>query len=178
MSRIADIPPEQQSTEQKKILDDVLRGRGRVTIPFKIWLHSPALATRLEALGTYLVTQSSLKPREVELATLVVARHWRANYVFAAHVRLGRQAGLPDAAMEAIGKDTAPDLPDPRERVIYEIAKAFDQRIVASDELFDRAVKELGRNGLAELLALLGYYSAVGMAMKLHKVPPLDGSEP
>ena len=178
MSRIQEIPPEQQSAEQKKILDDVLRGRGRVTIPFKIWLHSPPLATRIEALGTYLVTQSSLKPREVELATLAVARHWRANYVFAAHVRLGRQAGLPDSVMEAIGKDATPELPDPRERAIYDIAKAFDRRVVASDEVFDRAVKALGRNGLAELLVLLGYYSAVGMAMKLHQVPPIDGSEP
>jgi hypothetical protein len=48
----------------------------------------------------------------------------------------------------------------------------------ASDELFERAVKVLGRNGVAELCALLGYYTAVGMAMKLHQVPIPGGGEP
>ena len=40
-----------------------------------------------------------------------------------------------------------------------------------SDEVFDRAERLLGRNGIAEVLALLGYYSAVAMAVKLHRVP-------
>ncbi|MCC7082240.1 MAG: hypothetical protein IT530_16335 [Burkholderiales bacterium] len=40
-----------------------------------------------------------------------------------------------------------------------------------ADEVFDRAERLLGRNGMAEVLALLGYYSSVAMAVKLHRVP-------
>ena len=40
-----------------------------------------------------------------------------------------------------------------------------------SDEVYDRAAELLGRDGLAEVLVLLGYYSSVAMAMKLHRVP-------
>ena len=40
-----------------------------------------------------------------------------------------------------------------------------------SDEVFDRAERLLGRNGIAEVVALLGYYSSVAMAVKLHRVP-------
>jgi 4-carboxymuconolactone decarboxylase len=40
-----------------------------------------------------------------------------------------------------------------------------------SDEVFDRAERILGRNGIAEVLGLLGYYSSVAMGMKLHRVP-------
>jgi len=178
MSRIQEIPPEKLTAEQKKILDDVQRGRGRVPAPFKIWLHSPALATRIESLGTYLVTQSSLSAKEVELATVVLARHWRANYVLTAHIKMGREAGIPDAVLEAIKNDATPTLTDPRDKAVYEIARGFDQRVNASDELFERAVKVLGRNGVAELIALLGYYTAVGMAMKLHQVPIPGGGEP
>ena len=36
MSRIQEIPPEKLTAEQKQILDDVQRGRGRVPPPFKI----------------------------------------------------------------------------------------------------------------------------------------------
>ena len=39
------------------------------------------------------------------------------------------------------------------------------------DEVFIRAERLLGRNGIAEVLALLGYYSSVAMAVKLHRVP-------
>ena len=37
--------------------------------------------------------------------------------------------------------------------------------------MFNRAEKLLGRNGIAEVLALLGYYTSVSMGMKLHRVP-------
>ena len=40
-----------------------------------------------------------------------------------------------------------------------------------SDEVFIRSEKVLGRHGIAEVLGLLGYYSSVAMAMKLHRVP-------
>ncbi|MGZ5709171.1 MAG: hypothetical protein ACXWIJ_08365 [Burkholderiales bacterium] len=38
------------------------------------------------------------------------------------------------------------------------------------DEVFARADRLLGRNGIAEVLALLGYYSSVAMGVKLHRV--------
>ena len=37
--------------------------------------------------------------------------------------------------------------------------------------MFARADKLLGRNGIAEVLVLLGYYTSVAMGMKLHRVP-------
>jgi 4-carboxymuconolactone decarboxylase len=40
-----------------------------------------------------------------------------------------------------------------------------------SDETFERAVAVIGHNGVAEVIALLGYYSAVAMAMKTYRVP-------
>jgi hypothetical protein len=39
-------------------------------------------------------------------------------------------------------------------------------------EVFERAERILGRNGIAEVLGVLGYYGSVVMGMKLHRVPP------
>jgi 4-carboxymuconolactone decarboxylase len=64
-----------------------------------------------------------------------------------------------------------PDLASPRERAIYDLAKMGEEAGPGADDKFEGAVKALGRNGVAEVLALLGYYSAVAMAMKLHRVP-------
>jgi 4-carboxymuconolactone decarboxylase len=40
-----------------------------------------------------------------------------------------------------------------------------------SDAEFAELEKVLGRNGIAEVLVLLGYYTSVALAMKVHEVP-------
>ncbi len=58
-----------------------------------------------------------------------------------------------------------------REGVIYDVAiNTYDPQ-PASDELFEHATRVLGRDGLAELIVLIGYYTSVALAMKMHRVP-------
>ena len=45
------------------------------------------------------------------------------------------------------------------------------ERGVGSDGVCGRAERLLGRNGVAEVVGLLGYYTSVAMGMKLHRVP-------
>lgn len=169
--RIAEIPEDQLSAEQKSVFDALVKGRGRLLTPYKIWIHSPKTAAAMEQLGTFLNKSGSLSEREVELGIVLIAHHWKGEYVYTAHVKRCLELGVPQGVIDAIRSDKVPDLASPRERSIYEIAKMGEQAGAGPDDAFERAVKVLGRNGLAELLALLGYYSAVAMAMKLHRVP-------
>ncbi len=89
----------------------------------------------------------------------------------AAHVKQCLKLGFPETAMDAIKAGRTPDLPDVREKAIYDLCQIAMAPGGGSDEVYDRATELLGREGLAEVLALLGYYSAVAMAMKLHRVP-------
>jgi 4-carboxymuconolactone decarboxylase len=170
-NRIREIPPDQLTDAQKAALDAVVGGRGRIPTPYKIWLHSPVLMQRLERLGTFLVNESSLTPREQEIAILTVARHWHGSYVFTAHSRAARKAGISDEVIAAIGHDETPPLSDVRERAVHAIAWAAEAPTPASDSVFDAAIEAIGHNGLSELLVFLGYYSSVAIAMKLFKVP-------
>jgi 4-carboxymuconolactone decarboxylase len=169
--RIEEIPDDKYTAEQKTVLDALVKGRGRLLTPYRIWIHSPKTASAMETLGTFLNKAGSLSEREVELGIVLIAHHWKGEYVYTAHVKRCLELGVPQSVIDAIRNDKVPDLANPRERAIYEIAKMGEQPGAGSDETFERAVKALGRNGLAELLALLGYYSAVAMAMKLHRVP-------
>lgn len=171
-SLIAEIAPEALTPDQAAVLAAAQKGRGFVPRPFKIWLHSPKLAECMEALGTYLNTNSSLSLREYEIAVVVVARRLASAFPLSAHLRNLEKAGHPAAVVEALREGRAPALATERERVIYEIARTSDDVEAATDELFERAVAALGRNGLADLIALIGYYTGVGLAMKLHRVPP------
>jgi 4-carboxymuconolactone decarboxylase len=170
-SRIKEIPESEMTAEQTKVLADLVAGRGKLLTPYKIWIHSPKLAAAMETLGTFLNKKSSLSEREVELALCITANHWNGEYVWAAHVRRCLELGFAQSVFDAIRAGQTPQLDDERERAIYDLAKIAMAPGGGSDEVFMRAEKLLGRNGIAEVLALLGYYSAVSMGMKLHRVP-------
>ena len=170
-SRIAEIPEDKLTAEQKSVFDALVKGRGRLLTPYKIWIHSPKTADAMERLGTFLNKSGSLSEREVELGIVLIAHHWKGEYVFAAHVKRCLELGVSYGVIDAIRSDQVPDLATPRERAIYDLAKMAAEPGGGPDATFDRAVAVLGRNGVAEVLALLGYYSSVAIAMKLHQVP-------
>jgi 4-carboxymuconolactone decarboxylase len=170
--RIPNIAPEQLSAAQRDAMEALQRGRGRIPTPYRVWLQSPALVGRMEALGTHLAHGTSLSASEIELAILLVAQHWTSDYVYRVHRRDARDAGVREAVIAAIDAGTAPPCDDPRSQAIVAIvaALAIDARV--SDEIFAAGEAALGHAGIADLLALLGYYTAVAIAMKLYDVPP------
>ena len=171
MNRILEIPPEKLSSEQSKVFDQLTAGRGRILGPYKIWIHSPTVASGMERIGTFLNKFSSLSKREVEIGILVIAQHWQGDYVRQAHIREGKAAGLSQETIDAIlaGKD--PKLADAHERAVHRFAAALVSGAKLSDAEFAEIEQVLGREGIAEVLVLLGYYTSVALAMKVHEVP-------
>jgi 4-carboxymuconolactone decarboxylase len=170
-SRVKEILEGELTAEQRKVLEDLTAGRGNVRAPYRIWIHSPKLAAALETIGTFLSKASSISEREIELIKCIIANHWNGEYVWAAHVKRCLGLGFPQSVFDAIRAGQTPKLDDERERAIYDLARIAMEPGGGSDEVFNRAEKLLGRNGIAEVLALLGYYSSVAMGMKLHRVP-------
>ncbi len=171
MSGLLDIPPEKLSAAQKTVFDNLTAGRGRILGPYKVWIHSPTVADGMERIGTFLNKRSSLSTREVEIGILVIAQHWDANYVRQAHIKAGKAAGLADATIEAILAGRDPKLTDPHERAVHRFAAALASGAKLSDAEFAEIEAALGRDGIAEVLVLLGYYTSVALAMKVHEVP-------
>ena len=169
--RIKDIPENELTAEQATVFKDLVAGRGRLLAPYRIWIHSPRLAAALEKVGTFLNTKSSLSEREVELAICIIADHWKGEYVWTVHTRTGVKLGISQSVFDAIRAGRDPALEDERLRAVHDLAKIAMEAGAGSDEAFARAERILGRNGIAEVLALLGYYSAVAMAVKVHRVP-------
>ena len=170
-SRIKEIPENEMTAEQKKVFTDLVAGRGKMLTPYKIWIHSPKLAAALETIGTFLNKKGSLNEREVELIICIIANHWKGEYVWAAHMKMCRDLGFPQSVFDAIRAGQTPQFDKERERAVYDLARISMEPGGGSDEVFSHAEKLLGRNGIAEVVALLGYYTSVAMGMKLHRVP-------
>src|SRR6202035_771173 len=72
MPRLPDIDPTTLDEEGKRVYDAIVAGpRGLVEEPLRVWLNSPTLADRAQALGAFCRYGTSLEPRLSELAILV-----------------------------------------------------------------------------------------------------------
>jgi 4-carboxymuconolactone decarboxylase len=171
MNRLLELPPEKLTAEQTAVFSQLVAGRGRILGPYKIWIHSPTIASGMEHIGTFLNKKSSLSTREVEIGILVIAQHWDANYVRTAHIKAGKAAGLSQDTIDAILAGRDPKLTDPHERAVHRFAAALVGGAKLSDAEFAETEKVLGRAGVAEVLVLLGYYTSVSLGMKVHEVP-------
>jgi 4-carboxymuconolactone decarboxylase len=171
MNRIHEIPPDRLTTEQTSVFERLTAGRGRILGPYKIWIHSPQVASGMEQIGTFLNKRSSLSKREVEIGILVIAQHWDGDYVRQAHIREGKAVGLSAETIDAILAGTDPKLTDPHERAVHRFAAALVGGRRLSDAEFAEVEQVLGREGIAEVLVLLGYYTSVALGMKVHEVP-------
>src|ERR1041385_4513139 len=171
MNRLIELPPEKQTPEQKKVFAQLVAGRGRILGPYKIWIHSPTVASGMEHIGTFLNNNGSLSKREVELGILVISTHWKSDYVPTPHVREGRRVGLSDEIIGAIVAGREPPLTDPHERGVVRFASALVSGKKLSDAEFGEIETAIGRPGIADVLVLLGYYTSVSLGMKVHEVP-------
>ena len=164
--RLPDIEPAQMSPEQRRVAQAAVSGkRGRLPAPLRAWLHSPVFGDRAQSLGEFLRYDTSLGPALSELAILVTARVWTAQYEWYAHKKLALQAGITPAICDAIARRERPDLPDEKAAVVYDYAITMHTDRTIPQPLHDRAVAALGAAGVVELVGLLGYYTMVSMTL-------------
>lgn len=169
--RFQEIDPAAYTEKQKDVVKRVAAARGRVPAPFKVWMHSENLADALERLGTMLNTNSTLSEKEFELAIVLIAQHWKSPFVIDAHLRFLRRCGASPEFLQALAEGGRPPAMTAREQAIYDIVTSFTDITLADDQAFAHAEQHLGRNGLAELIAFVGYYTSVALAMKVHRQP-------
>ena len=103
-SRFKPLSPAEMTDAQHNAYDAIVSGpRGGARGPFNALLRSPDLADRVQRVGEYVRFKSSLPAHLNELAILVVARYWTAQYEWYAHRELALKAGL-DARIAEIGR--------------------------------------------------------------------------
>lgn len=177
MSRLRELSRNEMSPEQRRVHDEIVAGpRGRVEGPHRAWLHSPALADAAQKVGAYVRFGSRLPPRLSELAILVTAEHYRAEFEWYAHVRLAHEAGVPESVTEALRKGETPELADAESRIVHRVAVELNWDHRLSDATFGEAVEVLGFPAVVDLVAAVGYYAMVSLTLNAFEMPTPDGS--
>jgi 4-carboxymuconolactone decarboxylase len=156
MPRLAPLVPQSLSPEQKKVYDDILAGpRGGIGGPFAAWLRSPTMADRAQKLGEFCRFNTSLPKRLSELAILMTARHWTAQFEWYAHARMAREAGLGEAIIEAIRTHARPLQMQDDEAAIYDFCNEAYALHYVTDATYARAIALFGEATVVELVGVM-----------------------
>jgi 4-carboxymuconolactone decarboxylase len=181
MSRLHRFKPDELSDAQKVAYEQITGGAdapsryfaladdGSLDGPFNAMLHSPGLGAALHALGAAVRHETRLSARVREIAILVVAAHWRSEFVRASHETVGAASGLSADEMAAIAAGEIPALDDESERAVIDFTRAIVRGDV-SDAEWAAAREQLDEATLFELTTLVGYYATLGLQLRVFRV--------
>jgi len=179
MPRITLPDPETMDAAQRRVYDKVVSGRrGKIQGPLRAALHNAELADRWQALGELLRYNTTLTPRQSELAILVTGRACRSPFEWYAHRLEAERAGIERPVIEAILAETAPLGLAADDAVIVQVAVELNRFNSISDATYADALAHLGERRLVELTALVGYYTMVAMTLNAHEIPLPEGVQP
>lgn len=168
--RLPIIGPDEMTERQREIGARIAGRRGAVRGPFRVWLHSPELCERVEALGAFVRFESSLPLRLRELTLLMAARHFDAQYSWNAHVDKAVEAGLPEEAVRAIAERREPKFDRDEDTAFYRFCRELLEEHFVSDETFRDAHAHFGSEGLVDAVGSLGNFSMLGMCLNAFQV--------
>ena len=144
------MPLDSMDREQRAVADAILSGPRASSTglrgPFEALLHSPGLAGPAQQLGAHVRFSTSLPAALNEMAIIMVARRWSAQFEWYAHRRMALDAGLDPAVASAIAEGRTPDLDD-EGAAVYRFASELLDRADVSDEAWEAVVARGGRPG-------------------------------
>ncbi len=175
--RLPRIDPKDYTQAQKDAAADFLAVRkiGFSGGPWDVFIHSPELMTHTQRMGDYLRYRCSLSGRLSELAILLVAREWTADFEFGAHRKHALKAGVSAAAVDAIREGRRPDALEDHEWIVWDFVSEILKAKRVSDATYARALKAFGGQGTLDLAGITGYYSMLALAMNVARVAPPEG---
>jgi len=170
--RMAPIPPEQWTPEQRQLAEDVTSGaRKELLGAFPTMIRSPDFLRPFYETGEYCRFHSPVDKRLLHMAALLTARSYTQHFEWDVHIRHARNVGLPDHIPEAIAEGRRPTNMSEEQEVIYDFATELRMNQSVCDSTYARAVEKFGEAGVIDILGNIGYYTALAMIMNVCRTP-------
>lgn len=164
------LSPDQLSAQQKAYVENLQKPpRNNTTAlrnpPFRVFMRSPELAGKLEAVSDYVRWGTGQEPRLTELAIMITARQWSSQWIWRGHYRAAVRGGLDPSVGTDIAAGRRPEKMKEDEAILYTYATEMYRDRAVSDATYAAAVKQFGEKGLIDLVATMGYYDTVAMTL-------------
>ncbi|MEU6455820.1 carboxymuconolactone decarboxylase family protein [Streptomyces sp. NPDC047065] len=176
--RLPVLTEEEMDQRQQELAARIAGRRGAVRGPFRVWLHSADMCERAESLGAFARFDCGLPRHLRELALLLAARNWDAQYSWNAHVRQAVDAGIPESAVEAIAQRREAAFDDPADTAFYRFCREVLEEHFVCDATFADALAHFGAKGLVDTIGALGNFTMLGMCLNTFEVDLQPDREP
>lgn len=164
---------------QRAMVGHILDGpRTAVRGPFNVLLRAPEMGDLAQELGAYVRFKSSLPGSLREMAIIMTAAHWAAEYEWYAHKRAALDEGLDPAIVDAIAAGSRPASMQANEAALYAFCDELLNDHHVSDATFAAATGVFGERAVVEIIGTVGYYSMVSMLLNVDEYPLPDGVAP
>lgn len=178
-ARVAVLEESALAPGQRRLIELIRSGpRGSATEirgPFAVFLHAPAFGELAQELGGYCRYKTGVPPRLSELAILVTARLWRAQYEWYAHAPVAERAGLKPQTIRELHRGRVPKSARKDERAVYDLIRELYRTRRVSERTFRRVEDVLGTSATVELVGILGYYALISMILNVFRMPLPEG---
>lgn len=133
---------------------------------YRVMAHHPALLRAWAPLRQHVVKETTLGPERSEVVILRTAHRFGSAYEWAHHVSRARKLGFSDARISALR-----GLPEGEVGLIVRAVDALlDDRKLAPRLEADLA-SAIGREGVLDLIATVGFYSVLGYILMTYDTP-------
>jgi 4-carboxymuconolactone decarboxylase len=181
-SRLPLVKRDDLDEDGKRIYDELAGGPSKTvtpTGPAAISLYSPKVAEAIQMLNQYLRFHGVLKPRDYEVAILVVAREFDQQYEWSGHEMAARNAKVPQPLIDAIKyHKSAVGVFSDRDTLLVKFASDSVHQHKIDSDLYAKAVETFGKQGTIELATIIGDYAMAAIMLNAtdQHLPP--GREP
>jgi|SRR5690242_6657336 len=170
---------DEMNLAQKTMIENLLNGERRGTGgPFNVLLRSPEIGDLAQKLGAGVRFHSSLPNKLNELAIIITARYWTAQFEWNAHKRAALAAGVSPAIVDAIAAGKRPAQMQPDEEAVYNFGTELLRTKQVSDATFQAAKTAVGERGVVDMISVMGYYQLVSMLLNVDRYPLGEGVQP
>jgi 4-carboxymuconolactone decarboxylase len=144
---------------------------GRLIGPFNAFLLHPEVTAKLSEFQAAEAAHTTLPPRVREVVIIVVGAVWRADYELYAQINVARKTGLSNNAIAILTDGGIPDDLSGHEKIAARLARDLATRHRVDEKLYLEAEQAFGREGLFDIVAVMGVYQTVCGALALFEVP-------
>lgn len=182
--RLEPLPPEELDPERRALHERIARGMnahlssftsaradGALIGPFPPMLHFPEFGKAAWANVEALTGNSTLPKAAHEVVILVVGAAFGSRYELYAHAIVARNAGLSSAQIATIVAGQRPPDLDETGSLCYDVAAILAARRTLPEATYQRALRTLGEQQLAELVYLVANYCQLAVLLNAWDVP-------
>ena len=175
MSRMPVLRRDQMDAEQQRVHDAILATTGRVGRGPSIgFAYSPGLWENHDRASAH-HANCSLSPVQVRIVSLMTVRHWNAAYPWGAQSGSALKAGVDRPVIEAINAGEQPEFTDSADEMVHAVARELLETGTLGDEVFLAAKSTIGYRCLADVVGVIGHFSATAMMANVAGAePPAD----